>query len=217
MPVLQLPAVAPSLADAVVIAIRDGVQSGELVPDTTYSVYQLADVLGVSRSPVREALLKLAEAGLVEINRNRGFRVLLPTAHDIREIFEVRAALEPAAARRVAEWGRPADLDRLSLLLDDLQRAARDGDQPAFWAADKALHDAILRSAGNSRAAAIIDSLRSATALLGPPTTATGRSLHEIHAEHAPIVEAILARNARGAETAMRAHLAETCRLLTER
>ena len=94
---------APSLADAVVEAVRAGITAGELVPDETYSVYQLADLLDVSRSPVREALLRLAEAGLVQINRNRGFQVVLPRARDIEEIIEIRLALEPAAARRAAE------------------------------------------------------------------------------------------------------------------
>ena len=78
VPKLVLPPDAPSLADAVAQAVRDGVAAGELVPDVTYSVYQLAELLGVSRSPVREALLRLAEVGLVRFERNRGFRVLLP-------------------------------------------------------------------------------------------------------------------------------------------
>src|SRR6478672_598431 len=92
-----------SLPDAVVDAVRAGITAGELVPDETYSVYQLADLLDVSRSPVREALVRLAEAGLVQINRNRGFRVVIPQARDIEEIIDIRLALEPAAARRAAE------------------------------------------------------------------------------------------------------------------
>ena len=83
MPSLMLPPEAPSLAEAVALAVREGIAAGELVPDVTYSVYQLADLLGVSRSPVREGMLRLAEAGLVEIRRNRGFRVLPPRAPDI--------------------------------------------------------------------------------------------------------------------------------------
>jgi len=71
MPALSLPPEAATLADAVARSVRDGVAAGELVPDRTYSVYQLAELFGVSRSPVREGLLRLAEAGLVEIIRNR--------------------------------------------------------------------------------------------------------------------------------------------------
>ena len=89
VPTLSLRADAASLTDAVVEAVRGGVQRRQLVPGQTYSVYQLAELLGVSRSPVREAMLRLAEVGLVEIVRNRGFRVVLPTAHDVEEIFEI--------------------------------------------------------------------------------------------------------------------------------
>ncbi|NUO90780.1 MAG: GntR family transcriptional regulator [Dermatophilaceae bacterium] len=209
---LVLPHGAPSLADAVVDAVRTGMASGELVPDDTYSVYQLADVLGVSRSPVREALLRLAEAGLVRIDRNRGFRVLTPSAHDIEEIIEIRLALEPATARRVADL---ATDDEHAAIRDTL--AAMDAalaDEERFWAADHALHDRLMRAGGNQRAAMIVDRLRATTALLGPPTTTAGRTLREIRDEHEPIVTAILRRDGAGAERAMRDHLQHTGQLL---
>lgn len=214
LPALILPPGATSLTDAVVAAVREGVQARELVPGETYSVYQLADLLGVSRSPVREALLKLAEAGLVEIARNRGFRVVLPRAHDLEEIFEIRLALEPAAVRRVAERADPSELEIIASHLATMQRAATRSDHAGFWPADHALHDAILHIAGNARAAGIVADLRATTALLGPPTTATGRSLAQIHDEHAPIVTAVLDRDPDAAEAAMRSHLETTRRLL---
>ena len=210
VPTLSLPAAAPSLTDAVATAVREGVQRGELVPGETYSVYQLAGLLGVSRSPVREAMLRLAEAGLVEIARNRGFRVLLPQAHDVEEIFEIRLALEPGAARRAAERGCA---DAVACL-DEMTAAAERHDEPAFWAADRALHRALLTGAGNARAAAIVEQLRSTTALLGPPTTATGRTLRDILDEHTPIVDAVVARDGAAAEHAMRHHLTRTGALL---
>lgn len=211
MPALTLPAEAASLTDAVVEAVRTGVQQQELVPGEVYSVYQLAELLGVSRSPVREAMLRLAEVGLVEIARNRGFRVVLPTAHDVEEIFEIRLALEPAAARRAAERGCPDLVD----LLAAMDSAASYDDEPAFWAADRALHRTILVAAGNRRAAEVVEQLRATTSLLGPPTTATGRSLVDIHAEHRPIVDAVLAGDAGLAESTMREHLEHTRDLLT--
>ncbi len=214
----MLPATAASLTDAVVEALRDGVRRRQLVPDRTYSVYQVADLLRISRSPVREAVLRLAEAGLVEIVRNRGFRVVLPRARDVEEIFEVRLALEPAAAGRAATTGCPDAVAGLAAMAD----AAAAGDEPAFWAADRALHHALLAGSGagdgtgtgNARAAAIVEQLRATTALLGPPTTATGRTLRDIHDEHAPIVAAVEAGDAVRAEAAMRDHLARTGALL---
>ncbi|MBU2663988.1 GntR family transcriptional regulator [Actinoplanes bogorensis] len=217
MPTLTLPPEAPTLADAVAQAVRDGVAAGELVPDETYSVYQLADLLGVSRSPVREGLLRLAEAGLVEIRRNRGFRVLRPRAHDIEEIVEIRLALEPPAAFKASVSGTPEQHTHIRDALAAMASAVARADEAAFWPADRALHDLLLRTAGNVRAAAVITGLRSTTALLGPPTTASGRTLAEIYAEHEPIVTAVLARDGTAAESAMRSHLEATGRLLVAR
>jgi DNA-binding GntR family transcriptional regulator len=211
---LRLPAEAPSLAEAVAQAVRDGIAAGELVPSQTYSVYQLADVLGISRSPVREGMLRLAEAGLVEIRRNRGFRVLPPRAHDVEEIIEIRLALEPPAARKAAVHGTDEQHAAIRAALDVMAAAAARGDEAAFWPADRSLHDLLLRAAGNARAAAIVAQLRSTTALLGPPTTASGRALAQIHAEHEPVVTAVIARDGAAAETAMRLHLEATGTLL---
>lgn len=211
---LVLPTDAASLADAVVAAVRDGVARGVLDPGATYSVYRLADELGVSRSPVREALLRLAEAGLVTIARNRGFTVVRPSAHDVEEIFEIRRALEPAAARRVAEGDDDTARARVAAAYDALRAAAGRGDEPAFWRADRALHDAVLRGAGNARAAAVVEQLRATTVLLGPPTTATGRTLTEVADEHAPVARAVALGDGAAAETAMRTHLERTEALL---
>ncbi|GAA1540931.1 GntR family transcriptional regulator [Dactylosporangium maewongense] len=214
MPSLRLPSEAPSLADAVAQAVRDGIAAGELVPGATYSVYQLAELLGVSRSPVREGMLRLAEAGLVAIRRNRGFSVLLPTAHDVEEIIEIRLALEPPAARKAATLATDEQHAAIRAALDTMAAAAARGDEAAFWPADRALHDLLLHAAGNARAAAIVAQLRSTTALLGPPTTASGRTLAQIHAEHEPVVAAVIARDGHAAEAAMRTHLEATGTLL---
>lgn len=214
MPELVLPPEAPSLADAVAQSVRDGVAAGQLVPERTYSVYQLADLLGVSRSPVREGLLRLAAAGLVEIIRNRGFRVLPPRAHDIDEIVGIRLALEPPAARLAAEQATDEQHATIRAALDAMAAAAERGDAESFWPADRALHDLLLRASGKARTAAIIEQLRTTTALLGPPTTASGRTLTQIHAEHEPVVTAVLARDGAAAEAAMRAHLEATRDLL---
>ncbi len=216
---LALPHDAPSLADAVVDAVRTGITAGELVPDATYSVYQLADLLGVSRSPVREGLLRLAEAGLVRIDRNRGFRVLTPQARDIEEIIDIRLALEPTAARRAAEQASDAEHAEIRAAFEAMGSALGEGttataDEDRFWVADHAVHDSVMRAGGNQRAATIVHRLRATTALLGPPTTTAGRTLAEIRDEHEPIVTAVLHRRGVDAERAMRRHLEHTGELL---
>ena len=87
-----------SLADQVADAVRAGVRSGDLVPGRLYSAYQLAEIMGISRSPVREALMRLAEAGMVSLERSRGFR--LPVGSQRQPA--------PAVHREASTGGHPA-------------------------------------------------------------------------------------------------------------
>jgi DNA-binding GntR family transcriptional regulator len=198
-----------TLAEGVVENVRAMVRDGRLQPGELYSVQQIAERLGVSRSPAREGLLRLAESGLVRFERNRGFRVVVPQARDIAEIFAVRLALEPAAAAREARTGAVAE--QLSGLLAQMHRTAAAGDEEAFWSFDRALHGLLLD--GNARAAQVVADLRSATRLLGARTSAS-RSLTLIAQEHEPIVAAVADRDPVAAERAMREHLERTGRLL---
>jgi DNA-binding GntR family transcriptional regulator len=142
--------------------------------------------------------------------------VLPPRAHDIEEIIGIRLALEPPAARLAADHGTGEQHAALRSALESMAAAAARGDEASFWPADRALHDLLLRTAGKPRTAAIVEGLRSVTALLGPPTTARGRTLAEIHAEHEPVVTAVLARDGAAAEAAMRAHLEATRTVLKD-
>ena len=203
-----------SLADQVISQVRERIGTGELVPGQLYSVYQLSERLQVSRSPVREGLLRLAEAGMIVFERNRGFRVVLPGPRDIVEIFALRIAIEVPAARRVAlQSAREAGLV-MTAEHNAMRTAAHDGDEVAFSHHDRAFHDAILRHAGNERARHIVAGLREVTRLIGASTTQAGRSLTTIHAEHAPILRAVEAGDGDGAQSAMQDHLERTGRLL---
>lgn len=203
-----------TLTEQVIAHVRTSVRSGELVPGELYSVYQLATLLGVSRSPVREALLRLSEAGLFRFERNRGFRILLPQPQDIAEIFAIRIALEVPAAARVAGAVTPALLRDLDTRLRDMRRAGRDRDEVTFARHDQVLHDLILVSSGNQRAASIVQRLRETTRILGASTAQRGRSLRQIESEHRPIVAAIRSGSPSQAAQTMREHLENTGRLL---
>ena len=90
------------LTDWVVEHIRAALRTRAMVPGATYSGYQLAADLGISRSPVRDGLLRLAATGLIEFTPNRGFRIIQPTETDIAEIYALRIAIEVPAAQRAA-------------------------------------------------------------------------------------------------------------------
>lgn len=209
-----LSASASSLTDQVVTAVRDAVRSGALVPGELYSAYQLADLLGVSRSPVREALLRLAEVGMVHLERNRGFRVVTPEPREIAEIFHLRLLLEVPAARRAAEHGSTALVKALRTELTAMRRAARAHDEPLFMQHDQRLHSLVLDASGNERLTTLIDGLRDITRLLGASTVDRSRSLADICREHEPLVTALAEGDGEAAAAAQQRHLAHTGRLL---
>jgi DNA-binding GntR family transcriptional regulator len=215
LPVLPpLPATQGSLADQVAAAIRDGVRTGALQPGTLYSGYQLADDLGVSRSPVREALLRLAETGMVVLERNRGFRVSRPNPREVVEVFHLRLLLEPPMVRRAARNPTPELAEAMHTLLAAMSAASEVGDEPTFMVHDQKLHDVILVAAGNQRLATMVAGLRDLTRLLGASTVGHSRDLAAVTDEHRPIIDAILAGDGASAERLMYDHLAHTARLL---
>jgi DNA-binding GntR family transcriptional regulator len=197
-----------------ITAVRTAIDDGRMKPGVKYSVYQLAELLGISRTPVREALLRLEEVGLVKFEARQGFTILLPQPEEIAEIFAVRLALELPAVRKVAAAADPEVARALVEQRQRMRAAAADGAEPEFAQRDLRLHDLILAAAGNARARAIVKSLRETTRLLGASTADRTRTLRDIDSEHGPIVDAIIAANPSGAEAAMRLHLVNTGKLL---
>ena len=212
---LQVPAQhGRTLTEQVMDYVRSAVISGELKTDTLYSVYQLADRLKISRSPVRDGLLRLEEAGLVEFARNRGFRIIPTQPKDVAEIFSLRLALEVPAAFRAAQACTPQIAARLNDIVAGLARCAEADLTEEFFDLDQQLHDFILEVAQSNRGRNIVNRLRVATRLLGVSTAGKQRTLGDIMAEHEPIITAISSGNAPAAALAMRQHLVATGKLL---
>jgi DNA-binding GntR family transcriptional regulator len=195
-------------------ALRAAIVDGRLEAGERYSVAQLAERFGVSRTPVREALLVLERQGVVRFERNRGVRVLETTAHDLEEVFALRLLLEVPATRRATELLSKDDLAALDHELTAMSALAREGDEGAFMAHDKAFHEVILRASGNRRLTTIVSQLRDHVRFRGASTVGRSRDLDAIRSEHVAILDALRARDPRAAADAMRAHLLETGRLL---
>jgi DNA-binding GntR family transcriptional regulator len=195
-------------------ALRAAIVDGRLVAGERYSVAQLAERFGVSRTPVREALLVLERQGVVRFERNRGVRVLETTAHDLEEVFALRLLLEVPATRRACELMDQGDLDALARELETMRALAAEGDEGAFMAHDKRFHEVILRASGNLRLAAFVSQLRDVVRHRGASTVGRGRDLETILAEHVVVLDALRAGDPAAAARAMRRHLEETGRLL---
>ena len=198
----------------VLVALRRAVITGELAPGTLHSVQTLATQLGVSRTPVREALIKLAQAGMVRFERNRGVRILQTSLHDLEEVFAMRLLLEVPATRRACQQLDVAGRKELRRLYRAMERAASADDEFALWEHDRRFHRTLLGASGNSRLAEYVDGLRDTVLRRGVSTARSSRSLDDIVAEHLTVLERIESGDADGAAAAMRAHILHTAELL---
>jgi DNA-binding GntR family transcriptional regulator len=203
-----------SLNDRVYESIRDAIILGELAPGSLHSVYELAKILEVSRTPVREALVRLADQGMVRIERNRGARILQTSAHDLEEIYSIRLMLEVPATFRATQLITAGEVRRLRQALDALRDVTDITNPREHLEQDAQFHRVIMRASGNRRLADYIDSLRDLQMIRGASTAGKSRELAEIYRDHELIFERVESRDAKGAALAMRDHIAITSRLL---
>lgn len=198
-----------SLREQASDVIRAEIIAGELEPGKIYSAITLAQRLDVSPTPVREALLDLANQGLVAAVRNRGYRVLRPDESDLDEIGELRLMLEVPAARLVAERATDEQLLDLEIAVGEMESMAHIQDPAAFLLADREFHLALLQLTGNQRLVRLVAQLRDQARLVGFTALALpGRQ--RAAAEHRGIFEALSQRDGARAETLMRAHIEHT-------
>lgn len=185
--------------------LRTEVLRGALRPGQWLREQEIAATLNVSRTPVREAVRRLDQEGLLEISPNRGVRVRELSADEAVETYEVRALLEGRAARRAAERAGKDDVARLRTLLAAIAELPPE-DFAAHIGADDALHRAIADLAGNDVLTEMIGLLNSRITYLKIVTRDTNASGTTAH-QHAAIVAAIEAGDPDAAETAMRTHI----------
>lgn len=168
---------------------------------------EIAVRLGMSRTPVREALLKLESEGLVELIRRRGARVLPVQPDDMREIYEILTALEPEAAAALAR--RQLDRAQLQELEDatcDMETALEKGDLDAWAEADDRFHRRLLALHGNRRLSSMVRTLCDQAHRARMITLRLRQSPEKSTQEHRAIMNCILAGDAEGARDAFRQH-----------
>lgn len=135
--------------ERVAAILRDRIVKGELAPGDRLVERRLSAELETSRTPVREALKLLEADGLIEISLHRGAQVVPYRAEDARQLFDVIAALESLAARRLAEKISPDTLDALEVLHRRMLDFHDDGDETAYFDINTVIHDRIVAEADN--------------------------------------------------------------------
>jgi DNA-binding GntR family transcriptional regulator len=210
-------ATAETLTEQIAKRLRAAIVAGELSADQQYSASGLAEQLGVSRTPVREALLELARDGMVRIDKNRGVRIIPTALDEVVECFQVRLLLEAPAAARAAELIDDAALDTVQARFDAMQLAADDDDADATLRADRDFHLALLAVAGNRKLVSVLEDLRNLVLRHGIATAPSARSCQDVVDDHRDILEAVRARDPRAAATAMHRHILNTATLIIRR
>ena len=180
-----------------------------------YSVPSLATALGVSTTPVREALLELARSGLIEPLRNRGFKVVAPTLTQLRNLFDMRELLELFAAEQVA-LKRKKDLSGLRILADDIAKAVVSGSVPDYLETDRRFHHALTEEADNELLTETVMGLRDKMRLYGIGTEAGRERQRDSVAEHYQIVELAEIGDADGLKALLRHHIRSWQPIFTE-
>lgn len=196
-----------SLHDEVAAALRDRIFAGELGPGTFLDEVQLAEEMKISRTPLREALKVLTAEGLVRHEPRRGCFVNEVTEQDLDEIFPVIALLEGRCAFEAARNASDADLLALEALHDKLNKHAKAKRINDYYDANFAIHEAIITLANNRWLASVIGDLRKIVKLARLQQLHAPGRLEQSLSEHMAVFAALKARDAEGAEAAMRTHL----------
>ena len=195
------------VTDWVYEELKSAIVDLRLAPGDPLREASLADQLGVSKTPIREALTRLEREGLVETTSFKGAVVTGYSRRDLLEIYELRELLENAAARTAAESMADADRDRLDRICRESRKLKKSHDAAGLAALISAFDDVLFEQVRNSRIRALIENLRAHLTRIGHLTAEIPGRIEASVDEHEKIVQAIAARDPELAERQMRAHI----------
>ena len=182
------------LREIVFETMREAIINGDLAPGERLMEAQLAEEMGVSRTPVREAIRKLELEGFVAMIPRKGAYVADYSIKDITDVFEIRAALESLAAGLACERITDEELDELQVLVVRVA-AIKDNDLEELVKVDTEFHDRIYKASRNSRLEQMISNLREQIQRFRSTSLASPGRIKDTLEEHKGIVDAIADRN----------------------
>jgi DNA-binding GntR family transcriptional regulator len=204
----------PEARHTAYLRLREAIASGQFHPNERLVEATVASRLGVGRTAVRAALVRLDQEGLVTLEPNRGARVRLISDREALEIEEVRATLEAMLARRAAERATPEDLSELRQVVLEMRQRVANEDALGYSELNARFHNRIWSAADHPTASRLVGSLKSQSIRLQYQTILRpGRTQRSLR-EHETIFNALKAHDPDAAEQAMRDHLAEVLETL---
>lgn len=203
---------AHSLTSVVQREIERRILQGELAPGAKLIEAALAEDLGVSRGPVREAFRMLEEAGLVRQEKNRGVFVRSIPLDEAMELFDLRAMMDEAVGRQLAEQITPEQMRLLRGRVDAMEKAVKAGDADSYHLLNLEFHDRLVEFSGNRKLIAIYRRLINELSLFRRMNLVDAKLLPISAGEHRAIVKAIAAGEPEAAGRAMRQHVLDSKR-----
>ena len=206
----------PSLRDQALGEVRNAIVTGSLEPGSLHSELSIADRLGLSRTPIREALLQLVGEGLVIFVPNRGARIVDLDPEHLAQVLQFRAAIEGCGASRMAANPNPKRLARLDAELRRQRSLLKKGDRLSWVDANADFHAILAESSENRLMTEAFDQLASHTKRLGYRMNYRTQRMKESLDEHSAIVDAIRRGDADRARTMAEEHLYITTVLMKQ-
>ncbi len=203
-------------ADLAYSELRRRILAGAMPPGTHLGEADLAGSLGVSRTPIREALQRLRADGLVDLLPHRGAQTVSWTLAELTDVFELRALLEPYGAAQAASR-RPsgAELATMTWLCEQMETAAAAADHARVAELNTSLHGRILAAAGNPRLTDMVRAIVLVPVVIGTFARYDADSLRRSMQHHRELVAALRAADPAWAESVMRSHIRAAADVLT--
>lgn len=196
------------LVDEASRLIRDMILTGRLPAGTRLRQADLAEQMGISRTPLREALMKLEQEGLITVLPRRGFRVVEFQLEEAIELYDIREMLDGLAARLTAQRIDRETLKSLESHLGKMEKCVQKQNPNEWFIHHVAFHEEILVASGNSRLVGLISNIRLSIQRFHPLLLATPNRLKSAFQEHVAIFKAIQAKDPERAERLARLHIA---------
>jgi DNA-binding GntR family transcriptional regulator len=190
--------------------------SGQLDFDEIYSANQFAAKLGVSRTPIREALLQLTAEGMLISVQGRGFKIKEHSEKEIMDFFEARKMIEAYVIERLVNELTEKDLKDLEGILAEMRNSAKSGDSLSFLEADKTFHMSIVHRYKNQLLETTMENIRNLISIFGGKALMSPGRIQEVIDEHYKILEALNKKDKNMAVQSMNYHLVATEKSLLE-
>ncbi len=197
------------LRDTAYERLKDAIRHAALQPGQPLSETYISKILGISRTPVREALQQLAQEGLLQIIPGRAVTIAAPSVQNVLNVIHVRSLLEPEVVRLVAETASAETVQKLWAAQAKLEQAVEQSDRAAWSKVDTDWHETLSQACPNALLAELTLQMRNRAHYVSVDNQTTQTRMLDCTTEHRRVIEAIAAGDAPAAEQAMRQHVHE--------